>query len=59
MVAIGDIKILQVVSTKFLGVIMDEELTWEQHVLHVLEKLQSNKLNKESPANALPKANLL
>ena len=28
MVAIGDIKIPQVVSTKFLGVIMDEELTW-------------------------------
>ena len=29
--------------TKFLGVILDEKLSWEQHVLYVLEKLQTNK----------------
>ena len=54
MVAIGDNKIPQVASTKFLGVILDEKLTWEQHVSHALEKLQSNKHLLSLSKNLLP-----
>ena len=34
-------KIPQVSKTKFLGVIIDDKLTWEDHITHIENKLKS------------------
>ena len=39
---INNQKIPQVHSTKFLGVIIDDKLSWEDHVLHLENKLKSS-----------------
>ena len=35
-------KIKRVVHFKFLGVIIDENLSWKQHMLEILSKIQGN-----------------
>ena len=42
-VEINRCTIPQVPETKFLGVILDEQLTWDQHALHVQNKMNANK----------------
>ena len=40
---IEDIIIPIVKYTKFLGVYLDDELTWHAHINHILDKIQTNK----------------
>ena len=53
-VTVDGTTIPQVSSTRFLGVLVDEELSWDQHVLYVIEKIQSNKHLISLSRNLLP-----
>src|ERR1700733_12494449 len=39
---VGDIPIIQVESTKFLGVIVDQHLTWKNHINSIASKISKN-----------------
>ena len=42
-VTIDGLTILQVHKTRFLGVILDDELSWTSHINHIRDKLRANK----------------
>ena len=40
-ISIGGKDLMQVVSTKYLGVVIDQHLTWQNHINHILKSVWS------------------
>ena len=55
---VGDLRIPQVECTQFLGVLIDKQLTWHDHVNHLVNKLSNNKRLMSLGKNLLDKNNL-
>jgi hypothetical protein len=58
-IRIDNIKIEQVKKTKFLGVIINETLTWDDHIFTIKQKVQKNigiihRIKKNVPSCTLP-----
>ena len=53
-IKVGDVEIPLVKSTKFLGVIIDENLMWNKHISHLEVKLNTNKHLLRTTKNLLP-----
>ena len=53
-IKIGDVELPNSKSTKFLGVMVDECLTWNDHVGKIHSKLNSNKMLLVTAKNLLP-----
>ena len=51
-------KIPTVTHTKFLGVWVDDELTWNKHVRHTINKIQNNQRLMQQGKNILDRTNL-
>ena len=56
---VGDLKIPLVECTKFLGVLIDNQLTWQDHVNHLVNKLSNNKRLMSLGKHLLDKNSLL
>jgi len=57
--SIDDKQLMQVTTTKFLGIYMDSHLTWETHLNHISKKLTTGLYVLNSLKNILPSCNLL
>ena len=53
-VKVGETTLVNTKSTKFLGVTIDDCLTWKEHVGNVYNKIQTNKRLLINARNLLP-----
>src|SRR6218665_2539301 len=55
---IDDKEIMQVTSSKFLGVYIDQHLTWVEHISHIYKKIAKNISILSRICHCLPKVHL-